>query len=244
MKKLFIGLTVLLGGLLFMSSPMTQDVTVMSGTTFTIPPTCRRIALLGCTPHPTTYLTNGGIKPLQSLTLSDFLAVDDLMDSFTQVLTICESKKIDHLLIAYLPIYFVTMKQLLKEHFVPECYQFLANIAPQVADLLRRLKKDLKSTVSVTIVIPSYEELHKIPDTIVSQEERVRYSVKQFPRLAGIEQIEDILIINNKGSSQNMGIINYLHYDYLFAGPIRYHVSETTTTRFHHYLAQDTTHEA
>lgn len=213
------------------------SVTRSTGTTFAVPQGCKRLALLGCTPHPTEYLSHKkDPKTMANLTLKDFLDRDDLKDSFTQVLKICEDNKVDHLLIAYLPIYFVSMRKLLQERFVDECEIFLHTIAPQIADVIKTLKKELGISVPVTLVIPSREALEKTPRAIGSSEDRVRYSIKQFPHLDGIDHLEDILIINNKGSSQNDGIIRYLRYEYLLEPPVSYTTRETSKKRFHAYI--------
>lgn len=240
MKYTLIGL-LLLGGLYYYSTlPTTTEVQVVTRTTFTVVPGYKRVALLGCTPHPTAYLSQSNHKEMAHLELKDFLDLAYLKDSFIQVLKICEDQKIDHLLIAYLPAYFVKMRQQLKEQFVKECQIFLHTVAPQIATFIRKLKKELALTVSVTIVVPPRESLEKVPANLSSFEERIRYLIKQFPRLDGIGHLESILIINNKSSStEDSGIINYFKYEYLFEPPVRYLTSETTKKRFHQYLPQD-----
>ena len=211
-------------------------VSVSTGTSFVIPKGCKRLALLGCTPHPTVYLSQKNPKALNTLELKDILDLDDLKDSFTQVLRICENNQIDHLLIAYLPIYFVKMRQLLKERFVPEAEAFLKAIAPQIATFIQELKKELDIQLPVSLLIPPKAALEKVPIELVSPEERVRYSIKQFPKLIGIDRLDSLVIINNKGSSQNDGILRYLRYEYLFEPPISYEVYGTQKERFHKYL--------
>ncbi len=234
MKYPLIGLLLIIVGL-FYYSRIPSEATVLTGSTFTVPTGCKRVALLGCTPHPMVYLSQKNPKQMANLMLKDVLDLDDLKDSFSQVLRICEDTKMDHLLIAYLPIYFVKMRQLLKELFVSECHIFLQTIAPQIAKFVRDLKNELGITVPVTLVIPPREALEKVPDQIVSPEQRVQYSIKQFPRLSGIDRLEEILIINNKSTSQNEGIIRYLQYEYLLEPPVRYTTIETSKERFHTY---------
>ncbi len=243
MKYPLLGLFILLVGSLglrYYHSPRTPEVALITGSTFTVSQGVKRVALLGCTPHPTVYLSQEYPKELANLRLEDFLDLAYLKDSFSQVLKICKDHQVDHLLIAYLPIYFVKMRQLLKERFVKECHAFLQTIAPQIAKFVRELKKELGITVPVTIMVPPQEALEKIPHTIASFEERIRYLIKQFPHLDGIGRLESILIINNKSSSsqEDDGIINYLQYEYLFEPPVRYTTCETTKKRFHLYKGQ------
>ncbi len=121
-----------------------HGVAIYTSESFCVPHQCKSLALLGCTPHPTVYLSqHKNPKPMKDLTLEDILDLAYLKDSFTQVLSICANTKIDHLLIAYLPIYFVKMRQLLKEAFVDECKMFLDTIGPQIATFIRDLKKEL-----------------------------------------------------------------------------------------------------
>lgn len=220
-----------------------QGVSVITGTTFVVPHGCKRLALLGSTPHPTVYLSQKKPKNMVHLLLTDLFDLDYLKDSFSQVLKICADNNVDHLLIAYLPIYFMKMRQLLKERFAKECYVFLQTIAPQVADFIRDLKKELGITVPVTIVVPPRKALERIPHKIDSSDEYARYLIKQFPHLEGIDRLKSILIINNKSSSkQDEGIINYLRYEYLFEPPVLYTTSETTKKSFHMYITQDNTY--
>ena len=214
-----------------------QGIVYYTGSTFQVPKGCARLALLGCTPHPTAYLSQKPLpKRLSELTLEDILDMSYLEDSFSQVLKICKDEKVDHLLIAYLPIYFVKMKQLLKDAFIKEAQGFLKAVAPQIASVISNLKHKLGITLPVTLVLPTQEALERIPTSFVSSEERVQYSIKQFPQIEGRDKLKEIIIINNKGSSQNEGIIRYLRYEYLYDPPVSYLVRDTQKERFHRYI--------
>ncbi len=174
------------------------------------------------------------------LTLEDLIDINDLEDSFKQVLHLCIKNKVDHLLIAYLPIYFVKMKMLTGKKFIEQSHEFMTIIAPQVARFIENIAQKEQITIPITIVVPPKEALEKVPSSIISKEDRVRYLIKQFPKLT-LTDTQTILIINNKGSSnkgssQNDGIIRYLKYEYLFDKPLTYEVCETDKKRFHKYL--------
>ena len=215
-----------------------QDIALYKGCSFKVPATCKHLALLGCTPHPTHYIKQGGKVDLCYLKLADFLDVTQLRDSFSQVPILCKNNKIDHLLIAYLPIYFVELQALLKNNFVSSCNIFLAVTASQVVSLLRELKNKLYPELSISLVLPNDEALRQVPSQKVSVEDRIRYSIKQFPRLRNIKEsvLEVITIINNKNSGQDDGIINYMKYEYLFEKTLLYKILETSKTKFHTYI--------
>ncbi len=213
-----------------------QDVFVHTATSFNVPVQCSKLGLLGCTPHPANYLKAGGTK--LDLKLSDFIDIEDLKDSFTQALKLCEQHHIDHLLIAYLPIYFVETRSILKERFVPECQRFFQSIGPQIKGLIASLKKELNIAIPVTLIIPSAHVLERVPTRVLDDDDRIRYSIKQFPILKGINEssLNTIIIINNQDSDQNEQIISYLKYEYLFEKKLWYLSVETKKKRFHKYL--------
>ena len=223
------------GGIRLSDTSLT-GVTVSQGAVFSVPKGVNRLALLGCTPHPTNYLEKVATpRKMADLTLADLIDLHDLEDSFRQILHLCVTHKVDHLLIAYLPIYFVKMRQLTGPQFLEASNTFLTTIAPQVKAFIETIARKEGITVPITLVVPPRTVLEKVPCTIGSGESRVRYLIKQFPHLV-LNDTKPILIINNKGSDQNEGIIRYLQYEYLFDNPLTYEVCETDKKRFHKYL--------
>src|SRR5271154_6740858 len=82
------------------------------GDYFFIPDNCKHIALIGCTPNPTDYLKEHRNTPgiLQTVALHDFLDMEYVRDSFDRTFLRCIEHGVEHLVIAYLPIYYVQMR--------------------------------------------------------------------------------------------------------------------------------------
>src|ERR1700689_2328388 len=67
-----------------MDKAVDQTVTVISGGTYQVPSSCKHLALLGSTPHPTQYLHDHDMdyNRLWRLQLEDFIDVEQLQESF------------------------------------------------------------------------------------------------------------------------------------------------------------------
>ena len=127
---------------------------------------------------------------------------------------------------------------LLKQTFVEECSSFLMAIAPQITKLIEKIQKELDYNGGVTLILPCPDALNRIPCTFVSPQERMLYSIKQFPRLEAIARscLDTVTIINNQGSEQNGMFITLLKYEYLFERPLHYAILETAKRKFHTYI--------
>jgi hypothetical protein len=221
-------------------------VTIYQGSTYTLPHNCPNLGLLGCTPHPSAYLKKLAAEnsasvsklDLSKLMLTDFINLDDLKDSFTETLLLAKTHKIDHILIAYLPVYFIATKRLIKQDAAKRIQSFLISCGNQIGELVKKLQEELSIFIPITIVLPTKQALNKIPSDFVSDDEYVRCLIKQFPRLAGFENsnLKTITIINTSDDAgQNAPIINLLKYEYLFERPLEYREISTRKKRFHSY---------
>lgn len=216
-----------------------SNIIVLTSNFLQIPKETNHIGLLGCTPHPSNIITqNSTVSEIKKIKLEDFVDVNDLTDSFSQVIKLCIDNSIDTLIIAYLPVYFVDFKQKVKDNFIIFSVLFLEKIAPQIHQLLKSISNELHYNGKIFLVLPSTHKLYHVPESRISFDERVRYLIKQFPKLFAIEKskLEKISIINNKDTEQNEGLINYLKYEYLFEKPIQYTTLSTNKKRFHKYL--------
>jgi hypothetical protein len=242
MKHLLYGLGILLVGVITLHKVGIFDahprplITIYQGSRFKIPSGTKNLALLGCTPHPTAYVQKHGCATcLRELRLEYFLDIEYLKDSLKQVFHLCKENKVDHLLIAYLPIYFVALRTCLKETFLEGCTLFFKAIMPQINELIQTLAQECSFSIPITLLLPSQTELLRTPCGTISDEERIRYSIKQFPRLENFSYLDTITIINNKNSGQNTAFIGYLEYEYLYEKKIGYQVVETNKEKFHRY---------
>lgn len=215
-----------------------QPVSLISSNKFRISNNIKRLAIMGCTPHPSSYLEKNIDKKisLKNLKLKDFLDIQDLEDSLEQLIKCCMDNQADHLLIAHLPIHYVKLKEMLGNNFIKEMTYFLNSIGPEMKEIVTKVKNKLKYEKNITIILPAKESLAKIPNHELSYEDRILYLIKQFPRFLGINYLDKIIIINNKGSRQNDGLINYLKYEYLFEKPIKYEIASLNKERFYKYL--------
>ncbi len=241
MNKYFYLPLILIGiiGIYVCTHQITERVNVYTGTTFFIPAQVRNLALLGCTPQPSIYLQNKDNRRfLSSIKLNKLLDIDYLKDSFEQTITLCKHNSVDHLLIAYLPIYFSDIKQSNPETFIDDCTTFLENIAPQIKTLIEEIMKTMDYSIPVTIILPTRKELEKVPSGRMTNKQRIQFLIKQFPQLINLNtsDLRIITIINNKNSDQNEEIINYFEYEYLFNKPIEYSILSTDKEKFHKYL--------
>ncbi len=214
-----------------------RQITAYTGDQFVIPHECKHIALLGCTPHPTQYLMNHDNKKelIRNLHIQDFLDIEYVTDSFVRTFEICKKEQIDHLVIAYLPIYFVRMRPLLGNSFVANCRMFLNNIVPEMSKLIANAIQQTGYQGTATLIAPPDYQLARVPESVDTIDDRIRYLIKQFPRLENItgSAVDTITIINNEQSSEDEMLIAYLKYEYLFKKPIEYHSASLGKKRFH-----------
>lgn len=220
---------------------MSSTITYRTSNSFTIPYTTKRLGLVGWTPHPAHYIKTHGYsrKKMRNLKLDEFLDVEYLRDSFDQVLLLCKQYNIDHLLIAYLPVYFIDMHELTHNKFVSGARLFFKSVVPQIQQLIQEEAQKLKCTTNITIIVPPHAALKKVPSSRIPIDDRIRYLIKQFPQLKNFSnsELETIVIMNSQGEDdQNDNIIRYLKYEYLFEKPVKYETINTNKPKFHKYL--------
>ncbi len=212
-------------------------VHVYEGDSFRIPKTTKQCALLGCTPNPSQFLKkhNNNAQLLHNLKIDNFLDRDYLIDSFDRTLLICKEQAIDTLIIAYLPIYFIELRQLLGNNFIHECTLFLRNFAKEIVPLITQRAATVGYPGHIMLIIPPDYQLAKIPISPISVDERIAYLIKQFPRITNIAQssLDTITIINNAANKEDDMLITYLKYEYLFEKPINYKTCSIGKERFH-----------
>ena len=214
-----------------------ETVLVFFGDMVVIPKGTTHIGLLGCTPHPTTYLktTQGSVNQLAYITGEDFLDMEYVLDSFVRTFTECNEQGIDLLVIAYLPIYYVGMRGILGNRFVEGCRTFLMAIAADMQHLIERAVAQTNYQGLVMLVLPPDYQLERVPAAIADQEDRCRYLVKQFPYLSGLSNslVTHITIINNCPSPEDDALIRYFRYEYLFQAPVEFGKAYINKERFH-----------
>jgi hypothetical protein len=188
---------------------------IYKGNAFTIDSPCKNLALLGCTPHPTNYLQDkdNKLQTLRNIKLADFLDIDYLRDSFERTFAICKNNNVDHLVIAYLPIYFIGLKQMLGEQFIEGCNAFFDNIIPDVKNVIKATSDKMGFVGKITLIIPTDFQLEKVPLDLIDIAQRIRYLIKQFPKLGNLQELQTITIINNKVSDEDDKLIDYLRYE-------------------------------
>ncbi len=241
--------TILIGGFLaimvYTTSMHRQQVHAYVGDYFVIPSESKHIALLGCTPHPTEYIkkNNNSRQLLHTIKLADFLDIDYVRDSFKKTFSLCKEHDVDHLVIAYLPIYYSGMRKLLGEHFVDGCRIFFKRIIQEIIAIIEQSIVDTEFTGDVTLIIPPDYQLARVPQEISGIDERIRYLIKQFPVLKNISgsSLETITIINNRASREDDRLIDYLQYEYLYEKRIAFKKSDTGKERFHAEKITDNT---
>ncbi len=207
------------------------------GDYFFIPDNCKHIALLGCTPNPADYFKEHfnctGI--LQTIALHDFLDMKYVKDSFDRTFLRCIEQGVEHLVIAYLPIYYVQMRPLLGDSFVQDLSIFLAHIIMEITPIIKQSADYVQYNGGITLIIPPQYQLSRVPDALVSGDERIRYLVKQFPKLKNISHssLETITIINNQGSAEDEMLVNYFKYEYVYEKSMTFRQCDTGKERFH-----------
>lgn len=138
-----------------------EQITAYIGDQFVIPHDCKHIALLGCTPHPTQYLMDhdNNKELIRNIHIEDFLDIEYVTDSFVRTFEICKNEQIDHLIIAYLPIYFVRMRPILGDQFVPYSRMFLNNIVPEIKKLIEHAAHRTGYIAKTILISPTDQEL-------------------------------------------------------------------------------------
>ncbi len=234
----FLIVLVTITALSLLNKSHTLSVTCYTGNHIYLKRDDKHVAFLGCTPHPTKYLKelpNHHIAILNEITLSKIIDIDDLFDSFCKTLFICKNNNVDHLIIAYLPIYFMELKQLLGKNFIQGIQQFFKNIVPSIIMLISQAKIHSRYTGNITLILPPVDQLTLIPEHFNHPATRTAYLAKQFPRIKNIDAcpIETITIINNENDAESRELINYFSYTYLLKKPITYQIHAIGKKRFH-----------
>lgn len=167
--------------------------------------------------------------------MDDFLDREYVRDSFVRTFNVCKQQGVDHLIIAYLPIYFVRMRPVLGDQFVASCRMFFSNIMPDMTKLIEEAAWQVGYTGHATLIIPPDYQMARVPHEIADKDERIRYLIKQFPRLRNMKEsvLKTITIINNEQSSEDDRLIAYLKYEYLYERPIIYRNCSTGKKQFH-----------
>ncbi len=227
---------------LFLVSISNARVKVYRGDSFRVPRTCKHLAILGSTPHPTQFIANqtGTIDSLKKIKLSDFMDVEYLRDSYKNALFLCMHNQVDHLLIAYLPAHFVELRADYDTHiYVQAIRNFLKSITPQIKALIREVAQEIGCITPVTLVTPNKKGILRVPSFFESKEQKVQHYIRSFPHLKGIrgDTVMRLSIINNQGAEQqNEKIIRYLSYEYLFEGSLNFTTLELDKKTVHKYL--------
>ncbi|MFA6066334.1 MAG: hypothetical protein WC707_04115 [Candidatus Babeliaceae bacterium] len=232
-------ITLILSGVLYKKyiNERSKRVLVYTGDQVILTHHAQHVALLGCTPHPTAYLkrNNNNGELLRTLKLEDFLDIEYLKNSFERTFSCCKEQKIDHLIIAYLPVYYVDMRELLGKDFVQYCRVFLNRMAQEMPDIIEKTARASAFTGTTTLVIPPDYQLERVPHYLNGMPERIKYLIKQFPRITNKAKLETITVINNTQSQEDDMLIDYLQYEYLYEKPITYKKCVTGKDRFHKY---------
>lgn len=214
-----------------------NNIVAYTGNHFFVPHECKHLALLGCTPHPTHYLANHGNDKelIRNLHIADFLDIAYVTDSYVRTFELCKEREIDHLLIAYLPIYFVRMKSMLGDQFVQYSRLYFKRIIPEITELIKKAQEQTDYQGKTTLIMPTDREMAQVPALVAQKDDRTRYLIKQFPKLQNISnsQLSTITIINNANSQEDDMLIAYLKYEYLFEKPLAYHTASLDKERFH-----------
>ncbi len=90
---------------------------------------------------------------------------------------------------------------------------------------------------NVTLILSSRTAIQHVPSSVGSVHDRIRYLIKEFPRITNLNQsqVETIAIINNKASQEDDQLISYLKYEYVYQRPVMYEKYTTNKERFHSY---------
>ena len=214
-------------------------IEVYTGESITLSNKDRKIGFLGCTPHPTRYLQSQQhpLRALQDVTLATIIDTDDVQDSFNKTIELCVQHDIDHLFIAYLPIYCIDMRPILQHQFVEGCMLFFERIHAEILPFIHNAITAYGYDGNVTLILPSRTTIQHVPVSIGSIDDRIRYLIKEFPRITNLNQsqVTTIAIINNKESQEDDQLISYLKYEYLYERPVTYEKYTTNKERFHSY---------
>jgi hypothetical protein len=226
--------------IVLVSCSLNAQVTMHTTSAFHVPSTCRNIAILGSTPHPTRFLSKNKIlEDLSKIDLNDFLDLEYLRDSFEDTLDLCMNHGVDHLLIAYLPGHFVEQRASCSlARFEKSMNAFVKRVGHQVSKVFSAVAKKKKCTIPITLILPPRETLKTVPVAFNSDDHRIQHYIRSFPQLKGLSPTGDytISIVNNRDSNQNAGIMSYLSYEYVLKAPLNFSVLELKKEKFHKYI--------
>ncbi|MBA3953786.1 hypothetical protein H0X48_00495 [Candidatus Dependentiae bacterium] len=202
----------------------------------------RRLGIIGCTPHPTYYLKKNGyiLSSFNKLALNDFLDREYLADSYRELFVLCKKHCIDELLIAYLPIYFADLGLTFKDNTSMVVERFFKIIMPELRVIIEQSLQLSGYTGKVSLVLPTSDKFAQLPlRQTVDISMRIRYLVKHMPRIRFSPNLQEIVIINNKQSTEtneNAELINLLLYEYVLERPLNYTTLSLSKTIFHSYV--------
>jgi len=215
-----------------------RTITIMQSNIFDIPSNTKRLGIIGSTPHPTVFLNKRGY-PYLPKNLSEFIEVESLRDSFEKTIVLGKQQGIDHLLIAYLPIYYSKIKKQLKDKTPLYINQFLKIIIPEIKEILENCLVKHSIPFQVTLILPTIERLQEIPEKLNSEEQYIQYLIKQFPYLNRLDnELETIVIMNTSSghNEQDARIVRYFEYEYLLDTPVQYMLATIDKPKFHTYI--------
>ncbi len=199
-----------------------SNIVVLRSNRFIVPDNCKRIALLGATPNPTLFLQSNrsAAGQLGRIRIDDFIDVSYLSDSFEEVLKLCVEQRIDHLVLAYLPVYYSKIREEYGEKAPQMIETFLASIVPQMREIIADVARKNTINIAVTIMPPVAHEINRMPAKVDSPRHYAQYLIKEFPHLDFCNSpLETVVIINTnqaKNATETEDIISYLQYEYLF----------------------------
>lgn len=236
-----LGLAILVGVVRHALHRSDTDVVVLREGRFVVPGNCKRIALIGATPNPTLFLQNNrsAATHLGCIRIDDFIDVSYLKDSFEQLLKLCVDLRVDHLVFAYLPVYYSKIQEEYGDKTPKMIEAFLTSLVPQMRNAIIDVVRKCGINVSVTIMPPVTDEINRIPAKVHSPRHYAQYLTKEFPRLDfSNSQLETVVIINTnqiKNATETEDIVSYLQYEYLFERALTYEQAFIDKPSVHKY---------
>jgi hypothetical protein len=196
----------------------------------------QRIGFNGSTAHPTRYLLKNGYNAglFHSLPFNELMDVEKLKDSFIHLFSQASDYNIDTLIIAYLPIHFMSLKEQFPQEYTTIIKEFFEVYIPSIENIIKETQ-ELYFKGRVIWYIPALEVFNTIP-THLTKQEYIQHLIYEFPLLKYTDSPETthIFIFNNTGSDQNEMLIDTLKKVYALY-PIEYHVVDIGTAKFYPY---------